>query len=178
MTVSTITRTQGHPGYSETMPCAPESAATARSLVHTALGAWGMQRLADDSASVVAEFVANAARHTKGRRIRVSVLRPARNTVRVQVTDQSRTLPVPRRATRDDTGGRGLELVSALTVRWGTDRLPWGKRVWGELGELVEPGELGTSGEPGASRELGELGELGERGERGALVEPKGGATG
>jgi anti-sigma regulatory factor (Ser/Thr protein kinase) len=137
MTVSTHARPRGHPGYSETMPCAPESAATARSLIRTALGAWGLGRLEDDGILVVTEFVSNAARHTDGHHIRVAVSRPTRNTVRIQVTDRSRALPVRHSATPDDTRGRGLEIVDALTARWGTEHLPWGKRVWCELNSEV-----------------------------------------
>lgn len=29
--------------------------------------------------------------------------------------------------------GRGLAVISALSCRWGTEQLDWGKRVWAEL---------------------------------------------
>ncbi|GAA1901502.1 hypothetical protein GCM10009716_09170 [Streptomyces sodiiphilus] len=46
--------------------------------------------------------------------------------------DKSRARPVPCTAASTDTGGRGLEIVEALSERWGTDLLGRGKRVWAE----------------------------------------------
>jgi anti-sigma regulatory factor (Ser/Thr protein kinase) len=115
------------------MPCSAESAEPARSLVRTALGAWGLGGLEEDGELVVTELVANAAQHTTGPSIRVSVSRTAPDLVRIDVVDRSTKLPVLRTADAYDTRGRGLALVAALSDRWGTDRLPWGKRVWCEL---------------------------------------------
>lgn len=70
MPVSSVARPKGHPVYSETMPCTPESTGTARRLIRTALGAWGLEHLAEDGALVVTELVANAAQHTNGNLIR------------------------------------------------------------------------------------------------------------
>ncbi|GHJ37387.1 ATP-binding protein [Streptomyces sp. TS71-3] len=144
MTVSATARPTGHPGYTETLPCAPQSARQARQLVRTALAAWGLDRLADDGETIVSELVANAWRHSRCRRIHVSVTRPDAGRVRIGVADASRERPVPRRAAADDVRGRGLALVAALADRWGTDPLPCGKRVWGEL--------VGTQAEGGAGR--------------------------
>ncbi|WP_322974176.1 ATP-binding protein [Actinacidiphila epipremni] len=112
-----------------------ESAEPARQLVRTALRAWGMEPLEDDGALVVTELVANAARHTRGRLIRVSVTCPVPGQVRIGAVDRSKVRP--RRGNSDDLSesGRGLALVELLTVRWGTDLLPFGKRVWGVLNE-------------------------------------------
>lgn len=123
----------GHPDYSRTLPCAAESAEDARRLVRTALRAWELEGLADDGALVVTELVANAARHTKGRLIRVTVSRPADGQVRIDVVDRSKTRPERRHADELAECGRGLNLVEALTARWGTDPLPFGNRVWGLL---------------------------------------------
>lgn len=133
MIVSSPARSRGHPGYTETLPCAAESAEPARQLVRTALGAWGLDVLADDGALVVTELVANAARHAQGRSIRVSVSRPGTDAVRVAVADRSTARPAPREAGPYDVGGRGLALVDALSDRWGSDPLPFGKRVWAVL---------------------------------------------
>ncbi|NJP42176.1 ATP-binding protein [Streptomyces sp. PRB2-1] len=135
MPVSSIVSTTGHPDYSKTLPCVAESAEPARQLVRTALRAWGMEPLEDDGALVVTELVANAARHTRGRLIRVSVTCPVPGQVRIGAVDRSKVRP--RRGNSDDLSesGRGLALVELLTVRWGTDLLPFGKRVWGVLNE-------------------------------------------
>ncbi|WP_425576078.1 ATP-binding protein [Streptomyces axinellae] len=130
----------GHPAYSETLPREPESARAARALVRTALAAWGLDELADDGGVVVSELVTNAVRHTRCHALRVTVARTGPGTVRIGVVDRSTVRPVLRAAGPEDTRGRGLALVAALTRRWGTDQLPWGKRVWGELRREGGPG--------------------------------------
>ncbi|MFG2579787.1 ATP-binding protein [Streptomyces malaysiensis] len=131
--IVTTTRSSGHPGYTETLPCTAQSAATARRLVRTALAVWGIEHCVDAATLIVSELVANAVNHTDTRVIRVTVTRPAPGLVRVAVVDKCRTLPVPRTAGADDERGRGLAVVEECAWRCGIDRLPWGKRVWGEL---------------------------------------------
>ncbi|MFF8787629.1 ATP-binding protein [Streptomyces sp. NPDC015125] len=129
----TASRPTGHPGYSETLPRRPESVATARRLVRTALAAWDLEELADDGALVVSELVTNAVQHARSEVIRLAVSRPGPATVRIGVVDKSKAPPRHRPPGNEDDSGRGLVLVAGLTAAWGTDRLPWGKRVWGEL---------------------------------------------
>ncbi|MEU8782683.1 ATP-binding protein [Streptomyces sp. NPDC048637] len=130
MTASSPT---GHPGYSETLLRRPESVATARRLVRTALAAWGMEELADDAALVVSELVTNAVLHARSEVIRLVISRPGPATVRIGVVDRSKAPPRHRRSEDDNGSGRGLVLVAGLAAAWGTDPLPWGKRVWSEL---------------------------------------------
>ncbi|MCF3143303.1 ATP-binding protein [Streptomyces platensis] len=129
----TASRPTGHPGYGETLPRRPESVATARRLVRTALAAWGMEELADDGALVVSELVTNAVLHARSAVIRLVISRPGPATVRIGVVDRSKAAPRRRRSGSEDASGRGLVLVAGLAAAWGTDQLPWGKRVWGEL---------------------------------------------
>lgn len=133
MPVSSVVRPTGHPGYSQTLPCAAESAEPARKLVRTALSVWGMETLEDDGLLIVTELVANAAQHTRGHLIRVSVSRPASGLVRIDVVDRSQKRPERREAGEYAERGRGLALIELLTDHWGTDLLPFGKRVWGVL---------------------------------------------
>ncbi|MCK8681296.1 ATP-binding protein [Streptomyces lichenis] len=133
MTMTVTPRPTGHPGYSETLPCDPRSASAARRLVRVALAVWGLPELAGDAGLVVTELVANAARHARGRPVRVAVERPAANRVRVSVADGSKVPPEPRQPRADDERGRGLVLVNALAAGWGTEPLATGKRVWAEL---------------------------------------------
>ncbi|MGX1854821.1 ATP-binding protein [Streptomyces sp. NPDC055299] len=132
MTV-TAPRPTGHPGYSETLLRRPESVATARRLVRTALTAWGLEELADDGALVVSELVTNAVQHARSEVIRLVISRPGPATVRIGVVDKSKAPPQRHRPGSEDDSGRGLVLVAALADDWGTDPLPWGKRVWSEL---------------------------------------------
>lgn len=46
--------------------------------------------------------------------------------------DGSLTMPRIRRATETDEGGRGLQLVTALSQRWGTRYTATGKCIWTE----------------------------------------------
>ncbi|MFD4696404.1 ATP-binding protein [Streptomyces niveus] len=127
------TRT-GHPGYTQTLPCAARSVVPARSLVRIALETWGLERLADTGALVVTELVSNSVTHTSTYSVRVTVSRPSETFVRIAVADNSKTIPTLRTTTggHHETG-RGLAIIDALTWRWGTDLLPEGKRVWGDL---------------------------------------------
>ncbi|WP_328388471.1 ATP-binding protein [Streptomyces sp. NBC_00400] len=129
----TASRPTGHPGYSETLLRRPESVAVARRLVRCALTAWGLEELADDGALVVSELVTNAVQHARSEVIRLVVSRPGPGTVRIGVVDKSKAPPRHRPPGNEDDSGRGLVLLAGLTAAWGTDRLPWGKRVWGEL---------------------------------------------
>lgn len=133
MTVTASARCTGYPGYSESLPRAPQSARAARRLIRCALTVWGLDHYTDDAEVIVSELVANATRHTKCLRIRVTVTRPARDRVRIAVVDSSPAQPVLRRPDGDEEHGRGLPLIESLTDRWGTDVTPSGKRVWGEL---------------------------------------------
>ncbi|OEU90478.1 serine/threonine protein phosphatase [Streptomyces abyssalis] len=133
MTVTATARPTGVPGYSESLPRTPESVATARRLVRTALATWRLEQLADEGALIASELVTNAVQHARSSAIRVSVTRPEPASVRIAVVDKSRVEPVRCEANEDDEGGRGLALVELLADEWGTDPLPWGKRVWAEL---------------------------------------------
>ncbi|MGP3926850.1 ATP-binding protein [Streptomyces sp. 8N616] len=133
MTVTATARPTGHPGYAETLPCAAESAAPARALVRTALATWGLDDLVEAGVLVVTELVANSAVHTNTRSLRVTITRPTAAFVHIAVVDKSKHAPEFRMAGEGDENGRGLAIIEALTWRWGTDRLRWGKRVWAEL---------------------------------------------
>lgn len=130
------------PACSESLPRLPESAAAARRMVRTALDVWHLPMLVDGASLVVTELVANAVDHARGSCIRVTVTRTGETGVRIAVVDKDRKRPDLRPATPDDERGRGLWLVDAVSEVWGVDPLPWGKRVWAELGPLeAEPGE-------------------------------------
>lgn len=129
---ATRTRRTGHPGYSETLPRRPESAAPARRLVRAACAAWRLDDLAEDGALIVAELVSNAVQHARRDSIRVVVERPDTRCVRIGVVDFSKDPPVRKAPGPEDEGGRGLALVAALAERWGAEPLPWGKQVWAE----------------------------------------------
>ncbi|MEH0586146.1 ATP-binding protein [Streptomyces sp. B21-106] len=123
----------GSPGYTETLPCEPESARRARLLVSAALNAWGIGELAEVGVQIVAELVNNAVDHARCRNVRVLVVRPAEGVVRIGVADTCPATPEAGNPDEDSEEGRGLLLVDALSWRWGYDRKRWGKVVWAEL---------------------------------------------
>ncbi|MCX4907886.1 ATP-binding protein [Streptomyces sp. NBC_00878] len=129
----------GHPAYSQTFPCEPSTAEPGRKLVRDVLGIWHLDDLADHAALIVTELIANAARHTPCRSIRLIVGRPSAERVRVGVVDREPSrVPALSQADADDESGRGLLLIDAVADRWGydlhgSDRRPWGKEVWAEI---------------------------------------------
>lgn len=133
-------RATGHPGYSEAHPRTERTAPLARGLVRTACAAWGLpDEVTESAALVIAELVSNTVRHAWGPSVRVIVDRPSDERVYVAVVDRSPCcLPVLRTTDAEESSGRGLILIEALSDRWGYDRLgpashPWGKRCWAEL---------------------------------------------
>jgi hypothetical protein len=128
----------GTPGYSETLPCEPESAQRARLLVSAALSAWGMGKLADRAELIVSELVNNALQQTPCRMVRILVSRPGDGVVRIGIADRSWAKPELGSPDLDSEDGRGLFLVDVLSRRWGYDLKHWGKVVWAEIGV---PGE-------------------------------------
>jgi anti-sigma regulatory factor (Ser/Thr protein kinase) len=87
---------------------------------------------------LISELVTNAVVHT-GCPAVLRVLFPSAPAapVRVEVADASTAPPSPRHARRDDTGGRGLELVDGLADRWGWQPEGAGKQIWCEVDRLA-----------------------------------------
>lgn len=119
------------------LPCEDTSVPAARRLVRETLAAWDVPVLVDvvdRTELIVSELASNAVRHARHGVFRLTVHRLAGGCVRVEVIDKSRSLPVTRSSTPDDEQGRGLALVDAMAQQWGAEPLPWGKRVWAEVG--------------------------------------------
>lgn len=90
--------------------------------------------LTDDVLVVVTELVQNATVHGRGPvRLRLS---GGGRSVRAEVSDRSSRPPTPQVPTVGDDHGRGLQIVAALSARWGTDEasgVVGGKVVWAEI---------------------------------------------
>ncbi|WP_181871631.1 ATP-binding protein [Sphaerisporangium album] len=128
----------------------PYAARTARTFTTETVRGWGLTDLLDDAELVIGELVINALRH--GVRGRPAV--PSGHAVRVilvlteaslvcAVIDQGEDIPTPREPEFGDEGGRGLQVVEAISDRWGWAplRSP-GKAVWAAfgLGDRSAPG--------------------------------------
>ncbi|WP_327406856.1 SpoIIE family protein phosphatase [Streptomyces sp. NBC_01288] len=123
------------------LPQDPRAAGQARRHVREQLRTWGLEDLTPTTELLASELVGNVVRHAKGP-VSLRLLHGAE--LICEVFDGSLTMPRIRRATETDEGGRGLQLVTALSQRWGTRYTPTGKCIWTEQ----------TLGTPGAPQEL------------------------
>jgi two-component sensor histidine kinase len=99
-------------------------------LVRRRLKRWGLAELIPTAELLASELVTNAVRYSQGS----IALRLVREEGLVcEVHDDSAALPRLRHASDDDERGRGLLVVSQLSVRWGARRTLSGKAVWCEL---------------------------------------------
>ncbi|CAL9640011.1 ATP-binding SpoIIE family protein phosphatase [Streptomyces sp. enrichment culture] len=111
------------------LPDDPRAAAQARRHVREQLARWGLAELEMTTELLVSELVGNVFRHASGP-ARLRLLRS--RTLICEVYDGSLTTPCIRRASQTDEGGRGLQLVAAVSRRWGTRFLEGGKCIWAE----------------------------------------------
>ncbi|MFI1835684.1 ATP-binding protein [Streptomyces olivaceoviridis] len=123
-----------YPRQSATLASEAASVPLARQIVREACAEWGTdQDAAETGTLLISEIVTNAVRHGHSHSLRVIAEQPRPDRLRVAVVDKSRRVPELHIVGPDAIGGRGLLLVDALSDRWGTDLLPWGKRVWAEI---------------------------------------------
>ena len=111
------------------LPENAQAASAAREHVRDTLGAWHLDDLALTTEMLASELVANVVRHARGP-ARLRLMR-SRSLV-CEVFDGSQTTPRIRRTSWTDEGGRGLQLISALSDRWGTRYMATGKCIWTE----------------------------------------------
>ncbi|MFF3397539.1 SpoIIE family protein phosphatase [Streptomyces sp. NPDC002659] len=118
------------------LPEDPLAAGLAREHVRHQLASWQLDDLVMTTELIASELVGNVVRHAKGP-VRLRLLRS--RTLICEVSDGSLTTPRIRRALDTDEGGRGLQLVAALSHRWGTRYTSDGKCIWTEqpLPELL-----------------------------------------
>ncbi|MED7952048.1 SpoIIE family protein phosphatase [Streptomyces sp. BE303] len=111
------------------LPDTAMAAAQAREHARSQLAAWNLDELVMTTELVVSELVGNVVRHAKGP-VRLRLLRS--DVLICEVSDGSLTTPHIRRASATDEGGRGLQLIEALSHRWGTRHAATGKCIWTE----------------------------------------------
>ncbi|RMB84930.1 SpoIIE family protein phosphatase [Streptomyces shenzhenensis] len=122
------------------LPEDPKAAGQARRHVREQLSAWGLDDLTPTTELLASELVGNVVRHAKGP-VRLRLLHDAG--LICEVFDGSLTMPRIRHATETDEGGRGLQLITELSQRWGARYTPRGKCIW------TEQPLLGPNGRPG-----------------------------
>ncbi|MFE7124872.1 SpoIIE family protein phosphatase [Streptomyces sp. NPDC057617] len=126
------------------LPDDPQSAGTARKFVGEQLAAWHLDELVTTTELLVSELIANVVRHARGP-VRLRLLHCT--ALVCEVYDGSPTTPRIRRASETDEGGRGLQMVAALSEHWGIRYTGSGKCIWTEQALLVpETAASSTSG--------------------------------
>ncbi|MFD5114939.1 MULTISPECIES: ATP-binding protein [unclassified Streptomyces] len=123
----------------------------ARLELRKALADWGLSALEDSALLILSELLTNAARHARvspGREIETRYVPRPDGGLRIEVHDASSEQPQQRTPELDDSGGRGLILVDALSDVWGvSERRGPGKMVWAHvsLPPGTEPGHAPSS---------------------------------
>ncbi|MGW8985459.1 ATP-binding protein [Streptomyces parvus] len=106
----------------------------ARLLATEQLRSWGLPL--EDASLVIGEMATNAALHgyVPGRDFRIT-LSVYGDVLRIEVADtRGDRLPEKRDPDAESEGGRGLLLVEALSLRWGTEHGPFPRKtVWAEV---------------------------------------------
>lgn len=112
----------------------PSSAGEARRFLTATVERWECPELAERGSLVVDELVTNAILHATGP-IDL-VLRLDGSHLVIEVGDREPRLPVPAPRAPEATlsFGRGLHLVEATSVAWGSRPTADGKVVWAEVG--------------------------------------------
>ncbi len=106
------------------------AAREARCLLAEPLEKWQLTGLLPTAQLLACELVTNAIRYAEGP---VTLRLIQEGSLVCEVADSSPALPRLLHAAGDDERGRGLQIVSRLSHRWGARRTPAGKVVWCEL---------------------------------------------
>jgi anti-sigma regulatory factor (Ser/Thr protein kinase) len=115
----------------------PTAASCARGHVRAVTSEWGLAHLADTAELLASELVTNAIRASAGLICPVIGLWLASDQISIvmHVWDASDAMPVRQHPGYDDSNGRGLVLVDALSADWGCYRTADGKIVWAQVGQ-------------------------------------------
>jgi hypothetical protein len=152
--ITRLSRIPADHHVSWTLPAELTSASQARCLIREPLWRWGLNELVPTTELLVSELVTNAIRYATGQ---VTLRMVLEGSLVCEVLDGSAALPRLRHAGRDEECGRGLEVVSQLSQRWGARRTPQGKIVWCEL--ALPPAPEGSPPEETTTETPGEAAE-------------------
>lgn len=114
-----------------TVPSLPASVSRIRRFASAACSRVADGDLCETVELLVSEVATNALVHGAGD-VQVDVHTQG-DAIRIEVSDDSTALPVPRHAGLDGESGRGMALVEMLSSDWGTVSRPGGKTVWFEV---------------------------------------------
>jgi anti-sigma regulatory factor (Ser/Thr protein kinase) len=110
----------------------PDAVPSSRERVTVVLAEWGLAGEAvEPTLLVVTELLSNAIDHARGP-VELAVEYPG-EWVHVEVHDGAPDAPHRQPHDMLRTRGRGLQMVEALSVRWGWTPTPPGKVVWADV---------------------------------------------
>jgi hypothetical protein len=112
---------------------APAELRLLRRRVRCALGQWGAAAVADEVELAVTELATNVVKHVGEGAAATLVLEPRRDRLRVELHDKSHEVPTSGSGNCEEECGRGLHLLSAMSLDWGTLLTATGKAVWCEI---------------------------------------------
>jgi anti-sigma regulatory factor (Ser/Thr protein kinase) len=123
---------KAHRCYLE-VPAEPGAVPYARRFTRDTLNAWQLARIAD-AELVISELVTNAVRAVADMAERQHIalyIAADHDRLTLLVWDASLKPPIRQAHQQDSAGGRGLEIIDALSDRWGTwAPVQGGKVVW------------------------------------------------
>ncbi|EIV93493.1 SpoIIE family protein phosphatase [Frankia sp. QA3] len=135
------------------LPAVSASAGQARMAMRDVMLDYGITAV-DDATLLVSEVVTNAVLHARSDLVLRASLEPGR--LRISVEDrEGGHLPRPGAAAAnkpDPESGWGLLLVEALSLAWGVETTPGGKRVWFDV-EIPDVPGRGAGARPPAGSE-------------------------
>lgn len=154
-----------------TWPARPEAAGAARRALPAFLARLTPGAVPDEVEFglelVVSELVTNAVRYGHGDSVSLRLI-VADGRLTAEVSDPASTAPHLRRAAADDEGGRGIDIVHKLGLRWGTrfraapgGGPSLGKTIWTQF--ALGPREDSPTGDPGGLGDPGDLDDLGAK---------------
>ena len=97
------------------------------------LATWGASALADEVQLAVTELATNVIKHVGEGVAATLVLEPGKDRFRIEVHDRSHSVPTSADPGCGDECGRGLHLLAAIALDWGTILTATGKAVWCEI---------------------------------------------
>jgi anti-sigma regulatory factor (Ser/Thr protein kinase) len=113
------------------LPSGKHSPQLARAFLRSALETWQLDGFGEVTELLATELVANVVTHV-GTPMTLRVHRGP-STMRVEIEDPSREVPVVRHPDSAEEHGRGVLLIDRLADAWGVDPRPDGKSVWFEI---------------------------------------------
>ncbi|MFD7922001.1 ATP-binding protein [Streptomyces sp. NPDC059740] len=132
-----------------TLQASPSRFGQVRRIVSAQLRYWRLDPLVDPAALGVTELLANVHHHARPSKQATVELSVLLDQLTVSVHDLDPREPLLRGAGPEDTGGRGLALVAALSESWGVRPRGEGKTVWFALPALT-PAHRGAGVAAGA----------------------------